>query len=73
LPSSHVSPLPTTPSPQRTAQTPLVQLWPLAQAAATKPRPSVAQIWRLVALAHTAVAVPGTQLRGVQVPAPVQE
>jgi hypothetical protein len=35
FPSSHVSPLPTMPSPQRTEHTPLVQLWPLAQAVAT--------------------------------------
>lgn len=74
FPSSHVSPLPTMPSPQRTAQTPVLQLWPLAQGMLVKPSPSVVQAWRAVARpgVQSAVAAPGAHSRGVQVPAPVQ-
>jgi len=72
LPSSHVSPLPMMPSPQRTAQVPAEQLWPVVHAFAEKPSPSVLQTWREVVLAQTVEALPGVQVRSVQAPAPVQ-
>jgi hypothetical protein len=49
-----------------------LQLWPLAQAVAEKPSPSVLQTCLAVVLAHTVEALPGEQTRSVQVPAPVQ-
>jgi hypothetical protein len=60
------------PSPHRTAHAPALQLWPLAQAVAEKPSPSVLHTCRAVVLAHTVEALPGEQTRSVQVPAPVQ-
>jgi len=72
FPSSHVSVPPTMPSPHRTAHAPALQLWPLAQAVAEKPSPSVLHTCRAVVLAHTVEALPGEQTRSVQVPAPVQ-
>jgi len=60
------------PSPQRTAQLPVLQLWPLAQLTAEKLSPSVPHVWRDVALAHVVVALPGVQVRSVHAPAPVQ-